>query len=689
MKKIFLLVAALMAMCCVEAQESVKMLRVNQNGQILFQIPVSNMDSIKTNERIATFYYGGGEATWSHNMLMIDSITVNNVTNGDTNTYVDTTAIDTSSHVIIVWNGSSASVTNPYASSGVTVDATTANVTVTAQAGINNIIYEMKGSSTDGSLVLNTDSKTIIMLNGLQLTSASSTTPAINLPDKKNCILHLTEGTVNTISDGAANAGKSAIYNKGAFTLQGGGSLVVNSQAVNGLQGKNGVTINGGDITINVVADKSKGIKSDEAITINSGVVNITAAGSVVIDTLTDGTYDMSYCTGIGTDVAFNQHGGTLTVNIPTSNAGGRGISSNGHINIDGGYITITTAGNGSAVGGTGTSAQDGYACCGIKADSNITILGGHINVTSTGRGGRGIACDGNYTQGLMGADNDNLHVHITTSGSPANTTSGGGGWGGPGGGSSVDYWKGLPKGLKAEGSIYIYSGHLTSYCSQTSGDPNGEAIETKDSLIVYGGDIEANSYDDAINCGTYMEVNGGRIWAYARGNDGIDNNGSYTVINGGLIIARGTEVAFDASTDAGGHFIINGGTMICLGGNMGAWDQPTMQGTQRYLRLNNDGSNGLVVKNSNGEEILNFKNNSVNGSGFIDESTGTGTKPPPGGGGGGSYSSVTFTSPDVTAGTYTIYTSATINGGTSWHGFYTGSTSTTSGNGTSATAQQ
>lgn len=684
MKKLLLFVSVVMGITLIghpaQAQDTVRMLRVNHGGNVLLQVPVSSMDSIKTADRIATFYYG--EASWSRNILNIDSITLNMVYNGDTSTYADTTAIDTSSHVIILWNGSNVTVTNPYATSGVTVSNSNGDVTVDAEAGIENIVYELRGTSTDGSLELNTDSKTIIILNGLTLTSASADAPTINLPDKKACVIHLAEGSSNYLTDGANNGGKSVFYNKGALTVQGGGTLTITSAVVNGLQGKGSVTINGGVVNVSVLANKAKGIKSDGNVTVNAGTVNITASGSVIIDTLTDGTYDMSYCSGIGTDADYVQTGGNVTVTIPASNAGGRGISADGNMAVSGGYLTITTAGAGSCVGGTGWNAFDGYTCCGMKADGNIVLTGGTISISSTGLGGRGIACDGNYIQGTNGGGTNDVHVHITTSGSPVNPLN-------VGRNDTTDYFKGLPKGLKVEGNIYIYSGHLASYCAQTSGDPNGEAIESKDSMFVYGGDIEANAYDDAINAANYLEVNGGRIWAYARGNDAIDCNGAYTIINGGLIIARGTENGIDAGTDAGGHFVINGGTVFCIGGNMGAWDTPTMSGTQKYLSLSNDGSNGLVIKNSAGDNILQFKNSTVTGSGFIDESTGsTGTKPPGGGGGGPQgQRNITFTSPDVTTGTYTVYTSATFSGGSSWHGYYTGSTPTVSGNSTSATA--
>ena len=222
----------------------------------------------------------------------------------------------------------------------------------------------------------------------------------------------------------------------------------------------------------------------------------------------------------------------------------------------------------------------------------------------------------------------------------------------------------------------------MGAYCSQTSGDPNGEAIESKDSIFVNGGVIEANAYDDALNAANYLEINGGKLWCYSRGNDAIDCNGN-TNIHGGIIIAKGNEVGIDAATDAGGQFSLDGGVIITQGGRMGAWDSPNVSGSQRYLQVNNTATNGLCIKNSAGDVILMYLNTAPTGSGFTEDYTDPGAKPPPGGG-----NIIVFSSPDVVSGTYQYWTTTTFSGGTSWHGYYIGSTPTTSGSSQSTTAR-
>ena len=512
------------------------------------------------------------------------------------------------------------------------------------------------------------------------------------------------------------------------------------------------MTINGGTITVTASGDQSKAIKSGQTLSINGGTITVNATGTYVSETTTSGV-ELSYCTGIKTGGDLIVTGGDITVTCPASNAGGKAINTDGNITITGGTLDLTAMGtcakylvsgstydsyvstclksnaninisggtvtanaggraikcdgnytqNGgsvitttSAAGfttmGSGTSCTDGFAASCLNANGNIVFQAGTFQGTSTGTGGRGIVCDNSLRVGNIGDADSLVLVSVKTSGAPVNATSGGF----PGGGSSNDTWKGLPKGIKIEGNIMINSGHVQSYCAQTSGSTNGEAMESKDSLFINGGYVETNAYDDAINAAGYIEINNGHVWAYSRNNDGIDCNGTRIMVNGGVVIVRGSECAIDDNDDnnQGGHLRISNATLIALGGNMGAIEgTPTLTG-QKYLTLGSTGGggwpgggggsssaatlaqNGICIKNSSGTDILTYKMPSVsNGnSGFENPNSKR-------------VSGLFITCPAIQTGTYTYYTSPTITGGTHWHGLYSGATVTTSGNGTSTTA--
>lgn len=662
--------------------------RVHYAGNIIFQTPAHTLDSIKyTNDNYLTFYYS--DATWSRQVAMMDSLTFAMTDEGDTTIITDTTVVDTVGMVNIVWNGTTVTVTNPHPSDSINITTNGGHVTVKSNCTTcGNTVYNLSGNSTDGNILFSKLSTPVILrLDGVELTSVGSA--AINIDKNQNAVIHLVEGTTNTLADADSNEDKAVFYGKGSLTVQGSGELSIISAYANGLQGKRGVVINQGNTSVTVTGNTKKGIKTDQHFYMNGGNLNVVASGTLEIDTAEtyETGYDFSYCTGIKTGDADEGtvgniviNGGNLSVDCPASNRGGRCLSSDYDIIFNGGYTTLTTAGAGACVGGTGRNAVDGYACTCVSADSNIFINGGRIDARSTGLGGRGIKADGKLVVGSIGADDDLIYVYIQTSGNAVNPVSSGGGpWGGS---SSDDYFKGLPKCIKIEGNIYFNSGHVGAYCSQTSGDPNGEAIESKDSLFINGGIIEANAFDDALNAANYLEINDGKLWCYSRGNDAIDCNGN-TNIHGGLIIVKGNEVGIDAATDAGGRFSIDGGIIITQGGRMGAWDNPNVSGYQRYLQVNNTGTNGLCIKNSAGDVILMYLNTAPTGSGFTEDYSDPGAKPPPGG-----SSVIVFSSPDVVSGTYQYWTTATFSGGSSWHGYYIGSTPTTSGSSQSTNAR-
>lgn len=698
-KTLQLSIMAILLTAGVTAMGQTRVLNAHYGGNIVFQTPVSALDSINADSKsyVNIFY---SDARWSPHVNQIDSITFSMVTYSDTTLPIDPVSIDTTGMIRIVWNGASVSITNPYPDDSIKITADGGHVTVKSQATtLNNVVYNLSGTSTDGNLLFSKLSTPVILrLDGVQLTSSGSA--AINIDKNQNALIHIVAETENNLADADSNADKAVVYTKGAFTLQGSGMLSVASSFANGLQGKRGVTVNNGDIDIQVTADTKKGIKSDQSFTMNGGKLNITASGSVVIDTSADYEtgYDFSYCTGIKTgdidegtrgDIVIN--GGSLTVDCPATNAGGRCLSSDYDIIVNGGTTTLTTHGDGLAVGGTGRQAIDGYACACMSADSNIYIYGGRLDARSTGLGGRGIKADGNMTVGRIGDDDALVHVYVQTSGNPVNAIGGGGH--GPWGSNESDYFKGLPKGIKIEGNLYFNSGHVGVFCAQSSGDPNGEAIESKDSLFINGGIIEVNAYDDALNAANYLEINGGKIWCYSRGNDAVDCNGN-TNVNGGFIIANGREVGFDAATDAGGHFALNGGTILCQGGRMGAWDRPNVSGHQPYLQINARDPwdvfpTALTIKNSAGETLLMYMYDNFHtpkGNGFIENYTDPGietTRPRP----SNSYP-IVFSSPEITNGTYQYWDASTLYGGTGWHCFFTGSEPELSGDPKTATAQ-
>ena len=224
------------------------------------------------------------------------------------------------------------------------------------------------------------------------------------------------------------------------------------------------------------------------------------------------------------------------------------------------------------------------------------------------------------------------------------------------------------PKILKAEGDLYIYGGNINIY---TEND-GGEGLESKNGVYILGGYIIIDTYDDAINGKYNVQIDGGTIYAYSRGNDAIDSNGTM-YMNGGLLVAVGQmapEGAFDCDQNT---FAITGGTLIGIGGHHST---PTSSACTQRALVYNGITNGTAVRivNENNEDLMTFQMPTYSGNG------GGGGWPPGGGGGpggggpgGGGGIALLFSSANLQQGTITVKQGGTISGGEEFHGYFTG----------------
>jgi hypothetical protein len=255
-------------------------------------------------------------------------------------------------------------------------------------------------------------------------------------------------------------------------------------------------------------------------------------------------------------------------------------------------------------------------------------------------------------TIGSAGAGNAGILLTVGTSGERflVSGNSGGGQGGRPGGGfgdSGTDYAN--PKAIKCGGDMTIHSGTIAVRCTQ-KGD-GGEGIETKSVLTINGGHIDIRTYDDCLNAGTSITLNGGNLFCAASGQDAIDSNGPLTV-NGGLTIAngvRGDGEAFDAER----NFQVNGG--IIVGTHGGGMGMTTSSGRQRTATIQGVAGGAIGIRNAAGETLLLFNVPVIAGA-----TAGTSV-------------TILFSDPRLVSGTYTLLSGGSISGGTTVNGYNVG----------------
>ena len=372
-----------------------------------------------------------------------------------------------------------------------------------------------------------------------------------------------------------AGEGSNGISSDTHVSIEGNADITVVSSSHDGKGFKSDgtFTMSGGSIHLPHSGDISKGIKAVGDITISGGTIDIQSSGSTeLIDN------DPTYCTAIKGDANVLISGGDITINLPTSNKGGKGISCAGDMTINGdNTIQIETHGDGVLY--TISNVKDTYSSSCLRAEGNMQILSGNITLSSTGKAGKGIKVgkktgntySGTYTQG--NPDGTGPTLTISTTGAQL-SSGGGGGWPPPGGGSSV---KSSAKAIKAGGIATVYGGSTTI----TTTKSGAEGLESKTAIYIEGGQHYFKCYDDCINSKGKIFFNGGVTVCFSNGNDAVDSNagtGGAITIGNGVAFAYTTrgnpEEGFDC--DNNNYIRITGtGIGISAGGSQGGGGWP------------------------------------------------------------------------------------------------------------------
>ena len=441
---------------------------------------------------------------------------------------------------------------------------------------VKNCTLNVKQASGDGIncnryFLLENGNVNIINVgdDGIQAELDADTDTTTVTPD------HEDENTGNLyILDGTATVTATAIAAKclkadGTVNIA-GGTITVNAQGDIDLTGTDaegnldpsyaaGIKCtdylqSGGSVTATVTGAAGRGITADNTFSGTGGTISVTsnAASSSGTTTISDTNYNY-FCTAKGIKATKVALDGT-DITVTSSGAASKGIKADdGDMTITGGTINVTTTGTGAY----DTTESSVKACASISADGNMTISGGTLTLKATDAGGKGISGDGAL------AISDSAHITVTTSGAIiyyssnklTTTTS-----------SETtqrinDALKSSPKGIKVDGNMTISGGTTSATASYH------EAIETKGTLNITGGNVYAQSSDDGINSAGVMTISGGNVCSYSTGNDGLDANAD-CYIKGGNVYAIGAstpEVGIDALEQR--TLSITGGNVVAIGG--------------------------------------------------------------------------------------------------------------------------
>lgn len=487
---------------------------------------------------------------------------------------------------VITLSGNSVSSNAPT----VLIDGTTATITKEGD-------YILRGTLTDGSIVINANEKAKIrlILEGADI--ASATSAALNVISAKKVFVTLAQGTENALSNGGSFAGAGegidgAVFCKSDLTINGSGSLSVTSPAGHGIVCKDDLAITGGVISVH---SASHALDANDSVRIQNG--------EITVDSGKDGVHVED---ADKTDVGFvYMSGGKLNIESE-----GDGLSAALHMQLSGGTIEILAGGGyengqqhssggwgdfmGGGMGSGGqrpskpraatTTTEDVTSMKGLKAGTGLLINGGTIKINS--------ADDAVHSNAVAVINGGQIEI------------------------ASGD------DGIHADTNLSVTNGTIKITQSY-------EGLEAKN-IVLSGGDVSLVSTDDGLNAAGGVDgsgeggrdqmtgvrpgagsasdgsvtISGGKLYVKASG-DGIDANG-YLQITGGYTVVCGPNVGDTATLDYDVSGTITGGVFIGTGSSMMA--QSFSKGSQGTLAVNaGNQAAGTTIKvtDSQGKELL------------------------------------------------------------------------------------
>ena len=274
---------------------------------------------------------------------------------------------------------------------GVSVQTNGAHVTIMNMSG--PVKFIVSGKTTDGSLKFYGDKRFQILLNGAEITNPHGA--AINNQGSKSLYVVLADGTANRLQDGTnytmvdEEDQKAALFSEGQIIFSGKGELSViavgrggirsddyirirpgvkisvNSSALDGLRSNDGIIIDGGVINIITSGVGAKGMRSEGFMQVNGGRLVAISKGDCRIEN-TDGVMDTTACAALYCDTLLNVNGGILK--LLATGDGGKGMNAKQDVAIYGGTFEAVA-----------TGTREIKKPKGVKIDGNFAITDGYF----------------------------------------------------------------------------------------------------------------------------------------------------------------------------------------------------------------------------------------------------------------------------------------------------------------------
>lgn len=435
----------------------------------------------------------------------------------------------------------------------------------------NGGTYLITGTLANGQIIIDApNQKPTLLLSGASITTQGSS--PIYVKSCNKTFITLYKNTVNYLNSVGEyvsideNNVDSVIFSKDDLTINGEGSIEINSPTGNGIVGKDDLVISSGNLLINA---QNHGIEANNSIRLSTPTITINCGKDGIHAENEDEAKGYAYIS-------------SPTISI---NAGGDGIDVSGSIQIEGGVIDITT---------TQGNTTDSYK--GIKAGATIFLNNGKLKIDSYDDSLHGSDILINNCDSTLLSGDDGIHADNTLEINDG----------------TISIEKSY-EGLEAQ-NITINNGNITLIASDdginaaggtdNSGFGGGFAPDNFGRPgrppNGMGGGMGGGSSDGSI------VINNGTINITASG-DGIDANG-YLEINSGFVTVCGPTQGDTAVLDYDLTGTINGGSFIGTGSSMMAQTlTSTNHGIISLSVGNQSAGKTITVSDSNGNELLSY----------------------------------------------------------------------------------
>ena len=274
---------------------------------------------------------------------------------------------------------------------GVLVQHSGAHVIVSNFSG--PVKFIVSGTTTDGSLKFYGDKRFQLLLNGVDITNPHGA--AINSQSGKSMYVVLADDTQNSLCDGPTYTmvdeedQKAALFSEGQIIFSGKGQLDVtavgrggirsddyirlrpgvkihvNSSALDGLRANDGIIIDGGVINIETTGAGAKGVRSGGPMTVNGGRLVAISDGDTRVETV-EAVLDTATCAALYCDTLLTVNAGIIR--LKATGDGGKGINAKRDVTINGGSVEAVASGT-----------REVKKPRGVKIEGNFAISGGYF----------------------------------------------------------------------------------------------------------------------------------------------------------------------------------------------------------------------------------------------------------------------------------------------------------------------